>query len=172
MTEQEKRFLTHIEADDPLQIIVRGHLYVEAELTKLLYEALPKPGAIDLSRFPLKVDLAVALQLLWPEEKPAYIFLNKLRNKLAHNLDAEIGRTEEMEFFHTLCPRQRFAFGDHSPDDFETPELLRQIISVLFVSTAVQVQKLIESKAETARLHQEMQKLHRQVEELRRTKDR
>ena len=134
---------------------------------KLIYEALPNPEAIDLTRlgFPLKVDLAIALRLLLPEEKPAYIVLNKLRNRLAHDLDVEIGRTEEIELFHAMGSMQRLSLSNRSPDDFQFPDLLRRVIAVLFVSTEVALQKLIESKAETARLHQEMEKLHHQVEE-------
>jgi hypothetical protein len=123
MSDQDKRFLGHLNADDPLQIIVRGHLYVDAELMKLIYEALPEPEAIDLTRlaFPARVDLAVAMGLFWSDEKPAYLFLNKLRNKLSHNLDAEVSRSEELEFFNTLGPRQRFAFGDKGPDSYASP---------------------------------------------------
>ena len=134
---------------------------------KLIYEALPNPEAIDLTRlgFPLKVDLAIALRLLLLEEKPAYIVLNKLRNRLAHDLDVEIGRTEEIELFHAMGSMQRLSLSNRSPDDFQFPDLLRRVIAVLFVSTEVALQKLIESKAETARLHQEMEKLPHQVEE-------
>ncbi|GAI16457.1 unnamed protein product, partial [marine sediment metagenome] len=31
----------HITADDPLQIIIRGHLYVEYSLSRLIEESIP-----------------------------------------------------------------------------------------------------------------------------------
>jgi DNA-binding MltR family transcriptional regulator len=93
-------FLDEINQEDFLQIIIRGHLYIESRLIQLIRENLHRPDAIDLSKinFPTKLDLCVALGVLDEEEKKAYLHLNKLRNKFAHNLDALIDE-DEIEAF-------------------------------------------------------------------------
>lgn len=159
MTDKADRFIDHINADDPLQIVIRGHLYVEAELITLISEALKDSEALDLSRlgFPTKIDLAVALGLLSRDEKAPYIYLNKLRNSLAHNLNSDIGEKEEQELFNTLRADQKEAVSER----FRTgmfPSLLRGILTLLDVQLETRIQALKTAKlkeAETLRRVQE-----------------
>jgi hypothetical protein len=63
-----------------------------------------------------------------------------------------------VEFFHALSPAHRFALAEKDPDDYSFPDLLRRIISVLHISTEGRLKRLIESRSE-------LEKLHNQVEE-------
>src|ERR1700676_1817672 len=109
--------------EDPLGVVIRGHLFVESQLIQLLEEALPDPGAIDLSRlnFPTKVDLAVALKLFSELRKRGYLALNKLRNHLAHNIDVELRESDERRLLQALTEEQKKLAQDlidaASPDD-------------------------------------------------------
>jgi hypothetical protein len=88
---------------------MRGHLYVESRLIQLIEDALPDPGAIDLSRlsFRIKLDLAVALKLISETNKLGYIQLNALRNQMAHNVDAEPTKIDEKRLYQALNEEQR-----------------------------------------------------------------
>jgi hypothetical protein len=156
MTGRHDQFFSHIHADDPLQIAIRGHLYIEGELTKLLNEAFPKPEAIDLTRvsFPLKVDLAVAIGVLRPDEKPPYMTLNKLRNRLAHNLDAEVVKSDEMDLYNALSPYHKslLHFGGVEIEKFATPDLLGRIIYILFSAMEFRLEEFTDHKAAIQRL--------------------
>ena len=90
--EVDDGFLFHINATDPLQILVRGHLHVESRLNELISLRLSEPNQLDLSElsFPRRLDLAAALGCISASDKPPYLILNSLRNKLAHNLNYQV----------------------------------------------------------------------------------
>jgi hypothetical protein len=85
-------FLRHFpRTDDATLIILKGHLLLEEEINNLLHEMLPNPEALDglQINFFTKTQFARALiknealdTILDAAEK-----LNRLRNRLAHNLE-------------------------------------------------------------------------------------
>jgi hypothetical protein len=81
-----------ISADDPITILIGVHLHLEAFLIELVTRSLAKPAALDLDRlnFPSKLGLAVALGVVPELAFPALKSINSLRNRLAHNLNAEL----------------------------------------------------------------------------------
>lgn len=97
-------FWAHVGDGSMFELVVRGHLYVEAELLLTLEEALPFPALADLDRFtfPQKVALAAAHGLLRADDKPAYSKLNALRNRLAHNLRSTPTPKDEAELVGCL----------------------------------------------------------------------
>ncbi|MED3038590.1 hypothetical protein P4313_26950 [Bacillus tropicus] len=82
-------FMKATNEEDELQIVLRGHLYIEHEIERLLRNHLVKPDAILSDRFMFmsKLNLAVALGLLSDDEKKPYKILNDLRNDYAHELN-------------------------------------------------------------------------------------
>lgn len=79
------------------EVLLRGHLWAEFLVNKLLEVHMVDARSLDLDRagFRQKVDLAQPFGFLSDAEGDALRALNKLRNKLAHNLttgpsDAEI----------------------------------------------------------------------------------
>ena len=87
-----KKFSEDTEGEDELQVILRGHLYIEHELEKSLRLKLVEPDYILGSRFMFasKVNLAAALGLLPKDIKKIYEKLNSIRNNYAHRLDFKI----------------------------------------------------------------------------------
>jgi hypothetical protein len=144
-------WLKAIYAEDPLGAVVRGHLYVESLVLSLIEEALPNPKAVDLVRlnFPLKIDLAVAMGLIHPDDKPAFMFLNRLRNRFAHNVKATVSLEDERAFLAAMSPRLQ-----HMIPERQTPqgELWNRLLLVLYVSLYHRLSGLKEEKAETAKL--------------------
>ncbi|MGG1151241.1 hypothetical protein [Bacillus wiedmannii] len=81
-------FLSATVGMDELQMILRGHLYIEHELERLLKIYLVEPKHILTDRFMFmnKLNLAVALGGLSSGKKNSYKKLNDLRNRYVHAL--------------------------------------------------------------------------------------
>jgi len=77
--------------------LIQAHLYLEHVLTMLMTDALADPGAIGASRmaFAQKLNMIRAMGLLSVENVSTLIKINKLRNKIAHDLTFSI--TDESE---------------------------------------------------------------------------
>jgi len=103
----KERFRGHLESDEPLEVLIRGHLWVEASLSGLLSRRLVKPEAIDDARFTFMHRLALcdALGLVPSDLLPVIRRLNKLRNRVAHNLDAAVSETDQRELIALCSPR-------------------------------------------------------------------
>ncbi|MDM5465464.1 hypothetical protein [Bacillus cereus] len=87
------KFNEDTKGEDELQVILRGHLYIEHEIEKLLRLELAEPDYIlknNRLMFANKVNLAVALGLLPKNRKTMYEKLNSIRNNYAHQLDFEL----------------------------------------------------------------------------------
>lgn len=84
-------FMKATNEEDELQIILRGHLYIEHEIEKLLRNHLVEPDVILGGRNKLmfngKLNLVVALGLLPKDKRGPYDKLGGLRNKYAHRLN-------------------------------------------------------------------------------------
>ncbi|MET8310044.1 hypothetical protein [Micromonospora sp. NPDC005173] len=135
--DSERRFLDHLEMGTPLEVILRGHLWVEAALLRLLAEYTPRPTHLDKARFSFaqRLQLMAALDLIPTGELSAFVTLNKLRNQAAHQLDAAIGGDEEQALVDSLGPQARAASGldmdEHRNQPF--PDRLRRAIATLLV---------------------------------------
>jgi hypothetical protein len=87
--------LSVVNSQEPIAVLVGVHLHLEAFIIALITAVLPKPDALDIDRlnFPSKLGLAVALGAIPDAAAPALRTINSLRNRIAHNLRAEL--TEE-----------------------------------------------------------------------------
>ncbi|HEY0888659.1 MAG TPA: hypothetical protein VGE38_03490 [Nocardioides sp.] len=83
----------------PLELILRAHLWTEAMLNRVIQSRLVNPGAlrVDRTSFAAKVDLAHALGAIEQTNVAWFRSLNKLRNRLAHELDGEPTISELVE---------------------------------------------------------------------------
>ncbi|MED4616032.1 hypothetical protein [Priestia megaterium] len=84
--------------NDKLYLILRGHLYIENELNKLLEGFIPNPEILELYKrsFYNKIELALSLNLIELEHSEALLAFNELRNKYAHRLKYRISHQEIM----------------------------------------------------------------------------
>jgi hypothetical protein len=82
--------------DSRFEVFLRGHLWIEHFLDRFLIADLVRPEALDLERFSWSRKLALcdALGLLSPWEVAAFGEMNRIRNKLAHDLAASPSSTE------------------------------------------------------------------------------
>jgi hypothetical protein len=101
--------LEHLTAVDPLALVLRGHLYVEAALNKQIESALVNKEALADVRFdfPVKVKLAVALGKVDPSDDRGFTALNALRVKFAHNVEKKLTEQDELNLYNVLSPSQR-----------------------------------------------------------------
>lgn len=90
------QFVKEANDKNTLYAILRGHLYIERELVKLLNLKLENPQHILNHNFGFvnKIRLAVALGLLDIESMEAYIAFNTVRNKYAHQLDYKLNEKD------------------------------------------------------------------------------
>lgn len=96
--------LQHLQWErDPMLLVLRGHLYVEQRLNYLLYHRVPSDAfnALKLS-FWRKLKLARDLGIVSSETFAATAKLNEYRNRLAHNLDGEVGAAEAEALYALL----------------------------------------------------------------------
>lgn len=163
ISKREEKFKKHLDEKDALQIVIRGHLYVEAELLDLLGEsiAMVRPKAIDLGdlSFRKKIELAIALGLLAPENKRPFLELNALRNKVAHNLDLVISPDHIEKLYSSFSSFFKYLYGT-KPSSFRYYKaILKQCLAVMWIH-------LNHSRLEQHRLKQKSEEDHKKVVEL------
>jgi hypothetical protein len=101
--------MSHLNADDPLALVTRGHLYVEAALIKQIEAVIVDKKAFDSARLPFltKVKLAVALGKVDRADVGGFKAMNELRNGFAHNVETKLTKQDEENLYNTLSPSQR-----------------------------------------------------------------
>ena len=107
--ESTNKFILETSKGDILQVVLRGHLYIEHELTTIIKRQLENPDHYikDGMMFAQKLNLAYALGCLNKDEKAAYAKLNTIRNKYVHELDYKLTEQEFMNFINTFDSNQR-----------------------------------------------------------------
>lgn len=100
---KEQLFNRHIEDREPLEVIIRGHLWIEAILAELIDFTLPHPDRLNDARmsFSQKAALASALGLIDQDEREYVRRLNRIRNRLAHQLDAEVVESDQADLLRS-----------------------------------------------------------------------
>ena len=111
-----------------LEVLMRGHLWIEFALNVLLDEATAERDAtgLDDMRFAQKVRIAAAFDLLNPDLIGCVSTLNRLRNKLAHNLRWEPSDADAESLIAPLNGPGRLAYdaaiGDMLEEDSRRPD--------------------------------------------------
>jgi hypothetical protein len=99
----------HLNTQDPLALVIRGHLYVEAALIQKIEAALVNKQGFDTAAlsFVLKVKFAVALGKVDPADVGALTVLNRFRVRFAHDLKTQLNDQDELDLHNALSPQQR-----------------------------------------------------------------
>jgi hypothetical protein len=131
--DRQNRYLTHINSESPLEIVLKGHLWVEGELTDSIRYFLPAPQHMDIDRltFSHKIALAAACAAVPPEAVKSLSVLNKLRNELAHKRDHQVTHEDARRLIACLDP------GYEGLADSDFPDNLRRAITVVLMQVAV-----------------------------------
>ena len=116
----DNKFLDIINSKNYLDVVLRGHLFIESEIVKMIQGKLTNPSAFNLDKisFPLKLHLGVALGVFEEKELPAYKIINRLRNETAHNLNFEVTDKNIEELISKLNPHQLKISNFEDDDDF------------------------------------------------------
>jgi hypothetical protein len=97
MTIDKKQFERHLfKPESYFEILLRGHLWIESLVNQILEVHIVDASCLDLDRmtFRQKIDVAQAFGFIGPDDGKAFRGLNRLRNKLAHNVMAEPSEEE------------------------------------------------------------------------------
>lgn len=107
-----KDFSTALLGEDELGVIVRAHIYVEAELDKWLKATLKNADALgDGIEYQMKVRIALAAGLRNDLQHPLNA-LERLRNKFAHQLGMKLTADDANNFYATFGKRERDSVED------------------------------------------------------------
>lgn len=135
--EDYKSFIAETESESELQIILRGHLYIEREITEMLRMSLVEPGEILNNRFVFmnKLNLSVALGILPKEEKHMFKKINDLRNGFAHQLDYVYKEEDIDKIFNSFSKDLKNISKNYFNynNEFSKLNKLRKVIGVMWV---------------------------------------
>lgn len=86
-----KRYLEHTKGRSLVEILLRGHLWLENAVVGLIEAEVQNAEVLSLGRmsFVNKLNLAEALGVLSSEDARSIRTINRIRNRLAHELDGE-----------------------------------------------------------------------------------
>lgn len=154
------KWLTDINAQTPLELVMRGHLWIESRMIDLLNDIVPFPSRIDFGRFtfPQKVALVAAHGGLDDDDVAAYLKLNSMRNKVAHRLDAALSAEDEVALINCLSPVLR---GSSLVDDRRVagqpwPYALRHIMAAMIIHVEHRHAALLQARADKRALDAEV----------------
>jgi hypothetical protein len=136
-------YLNWIEHDLGLAIVLKGHLFIEHLLALAIWKALPQQGESDFVfelRFPVKVDLAASLGLIRPEDRRAYLTLNSIRNRFAHEPRAYFSSEDAKRLYGALPEdlKERLAQVGRTPEGCDTDTDFCKICTALLMDHLTQ----------------------------------
>lgn len=125
---------------------------VEAEMIRILEEIVPFPAHIDFDRFSFaqKTSLVAAHGFIRANDIGAYRALNKLRNEIAHDLDAEPGPRELANLIAAFGPHLRMLKGEVEDDDWQRE--LGAVVAVLFLALEGERNKFVAHRESVRRV--------------------
>lgn len=105
-----------------LAILLKGHLWTESCLNRALDISFKEPNAANLDRVPFsaKLDLALASGALTKDEVAPLRALNKLRNRLAHELDVGISEQNIRDLEGTLTGKLKVGYNAVHEEELNT----------------------------------------------------
>lgn len=136
----------HMRGRGIVEVLLRGHLWVEQFLMALIEAEVANPAPLSMDRmtFANKLNLAEALGLLSSGDAKTIRILNKMRNRLAHDLEGEPGQEELSALEASLSDSQKSLAGKlsqtdeyvGSPADLE--HVVRLAMSILALITEIE----------------------------------
>jgi hypothetical protein len=117
--------------EDTVLIVLRGHLIIEHELVDICDKVLQQPDALP-DRLNFDTRLRRIRSLLGDDEFPKVVYdilkdLNRIRNKLAHNLEPKDLHDDLSGFF------KRFSAFPNIPSRLKNKEVLEQLNTCIMV---------------------------------------
>ncbi len=110
--QKRKEFIQATTRDDTLAIVLKAHLYIEAELEELLRLGTKNYKELDLKYFKEKLNLCYGIGLI---DRDLYTVLKKfntIRNKYGHRVDFEITETDFKEMYDLMNSEQKREYSE------------------------------------------------------------
>ena len=85
-----REFFSDMENQEPLYIFIKGHLYLESIMSKMLVDFFPNTPKMNIFNFSQKLELIRSIGFIELETYQAISKVNRLRNKLAHDLKMDL----------------------------------------------------------------------------------
>jgi uncharacterized protein with von Willebrand factor type A (vWA) domain len=161
---QEKRFIENLgkwdeflaktKSNEILVVVLKGHMYIERELTNLLTETILDEKVLENTTFRYKLELVYSMNLI-TKYYGSIKKVNDIRNNYAHKFDYEFGENEFNDLVSTLPKegKKRFLdnyskgmikFDNSIPEfNFKTQLLLHKIWLDVIVSQSIAKKSLI-----------------------------
>jgi predicted glycosyltransferase len=162
MVISSRLFLSHVNSEDELVMVVRSHQDLDELLAQAISEALIEMHFLDVERIPfsLKVELGVALGKIEGDMRSPLLKLNAIRNEFAHDSKTKLTEKHVRDFYNV------FVFSDpkmhdfvHRPEETDPITLIRDLISILFVRLRSNVEKIRDQKLWNLALDEEAREL-------------
>jgi len=103
LSQREQRFFGSMASDEDLVAVLRGHLFVEADVTGLLEQLFPGAGElIDDLTYEQKIRRLKKAMVLPSDVATLLKALGELRNIFAHDLDRSLTEADDTRFFAAL----------------------------------------------------------------------
>jgi hypothetical protein len=134
---------------DDWQRIIQGHLFFDHVMSAMISEQMMRPLDISIDRmnFPTKVELISAMGLIPTNNKPFLLGINKIRNKIAHNLGFKVTRTHANQLFIDSPKKFRLEI-DRLRKDVDRSTLIFCTIYVNLLSLDIYRQRLVAVRLE------------------------
>jgi hypothetical protein len=148
-------------APNTLTVILRSHHAIEAELHSSLGLYLALSPRLELRKIPFltKVDLLISLQSLNPIFYPFFAEVNLLRNRFAHNPDAELLEEDKVKIKNLFSS----CTVDLSPRDWEltTPgRALGALLQTVYLGVRVCYEEGVKQRVQSRALDQYIAEEH------------
>lgn len=158
---------SHLAAESPTDLVLRGHLWAEAALRDGIHAWVPRPEflrGIDRWTAAQLIDLGLALSVLPPTLEQPFRRLNTLRNRLAHSVGFEFDDADHgAELFASFDVsdqeflRERIRVDTEAgPDEPTTFPLLRYSIAAIVLWVQAGRKRVVEEQQKTDRMLREI----------------
>jgi hypothetical protein len=144
---ESERVLNVISTEDPFRLVIWGHSLVEEALDSAINAAFEEGTPDELKRIRLaaRVALARGLGLISDEVATAITALAKVRNDLAHRVDANLTRDHVRSLRRAVKP---FWPEDVDPNGYSRIEKMRIAIGAVVLATYDTTHHALEKRRE------------------------
>jgi hypothetical protein len=155
-----ERFGQHINSGEPMEVLIRGHLWIEASVVALLGQVLHNPKALDGARlsFHQRLSFGAALGVISPADLLIIQKINQLRNRVAHDLDAQLSKSDEDQLI-SLCGEDFLEIAGLNKDRGTFPAALATVIATLVIGLRHQIDDLEARARLDEYLHERVQRV-------------
>ncbi|GAA3410798.1 hypothetical protein ACFFNY_20870 [Paenibacillus hodogayensis] len=136
--EQHNKFMEETSGENNFQVILRAHLYIEFEMKELLHIKLKHPQELgEQVKFSDTLRISLAIGAIPLELKNAISYVNRIRNKFAHDLNYQFNEATHKKFIDNFSNDMKNDYlrrlEKNIDNGFLTTKLKEALFTVWFV---------------------------------------